>query len=70
MAKTAFAMLFYTAAFTFIYAAFAGMPDAWESLNHGWPETPRDITCALLILNGCAAKLMGHVCLLSTARAR
>lgn len=68
--RAALAAFFYVAAFTFIWAAFAGMPDAWEGLNTGWPENPREMLCALLILNGCAAKLFGHVLLLSTARAR
>lgn len=68
--KATLALFFYAAAFTLIYAAFAGMPDAWESLNTGWPETPREMTCALLIANAMAAKLLGHVLLLSTTRAR
>jgi hypothetical protein len=70
MIKPALAALFYAAAFTFIYAAFAGMPDAWDALGAGWPQSTEEIVCALLILNGCAAKLMGHVMLLSTARAK
>lgn len=68
--KLTFAAIFYSAAFVFIYAAFAGMPDAWEALNSGWPNGPREITCALLIVNAMVMKLAGHVCLLSTTRAR
>lgn len=70
MTRFAFAMFFYFACFVFLYAAFAGMPDAWEALNHGWPEGPREITCALLIVNAMAMKLVGHVCLLSLTHAR
>lgn len=67
--KLALAAIFYTAAFFFIYAGFA-LPGA-EGLNHHvMPRGDEEILAALLLINGCAAKLMGHVMLFSTTRAR
>jgi hypothetical protein len=67
--KTALAFLFYAAAITFIYCGFA-VPGA-DGLNHHLsPQSDPELFAALLITAGCASKLMGHVMLFSTARAR
>jgi hypothetical protein len=67
--RIALAALFYVAAFVFLYAGFA-VPGS-EGLNHHvQPQTDAEWLAALLIVNGCAAKLLGHVLLLSTTRAR
>lgn len=61
------AMLFYASAIIFLYCGFA-LPGA-EGLNHHiQPRGSEEILAALMILNGCAMKLAGHVMLFSTAR--
>lgn len=61
------AVFFYVAALALIYCGFA-VP-ASEGLNHHvMPQTDAEMLAALLIINGCAAKLMGHVMLFSTLK--
>lgn len=67
--RGALAFFFYAAALTLIYAGFA-VPGADGLNHHVRPANDAEWLAALLILNGCAAKLMGHVMLFSTARAR
>jgi hypothetical protein len=67
--KTALAVFFYAAALTLIYCGFA-IPGADGLNHHVQPRGDAEWLAALLILNGCASKLMGHVMLFSTARAK
>jgi hypothetical protein len=67
--RGALAFLFYAAALILIYAGF-NVPGG-EGLNtHVIPRGDAELLSVLLILNGCASKLMGHVMLFSTVRAR
>ena len=63
--NTAIAAFFYAAAFFFVWAGFSTAPD-----NMKWPTNDLEITGCLLIAVGMGSKLMGHVFLLSSARAR
>lgn len=65
--KLALAILFYAAAFTFIYAGFS-MPGAEGLGHHIQPRGDAELTAAMLIFTGCAAKLFGHVMLFASAR--
>lgn len=67
--KTALAFLFYVSAILLIYCGFA-VPGSDGLNHHVRPATDAEWLAALLILNGCASKLMGHVMLFSTVRAR
>ncbi len=65
--KLALALFFYAAALTLIYSGFA-LPGS-EGLNHHVaPQGDAEWLAALLIINGCAAKLLGHVLLFASAR--
>jgi formate-dependent nitrite reductase membrane component NrfD len=66
--RLTFAAIFYLAAFVFMYAGFS-LP-GYTEISTGWPHTHEGILAALLIINGLAAKLAGHVMLLSSTRAR
>jgi hypothetical protein len=62
--KTTIALFCYGIALFFVYAAFQLAPDM------KWPTTDLEVTAAIFMTTGCIAKLIGHVILLSTARAR
>jgi hypothetical protein len=65
--KIGLTILFYVAALVFLYAG-VNFPGA-EGLNHHvMPRNDAEIMSALLVINGMAAKLMGHVMLFSAAR--
>lgn len=66
MGKTAFifALICYAGAFVFIYAGLQLAPDMT------WPETDSEVLAALMVTAGMGAKLLGHVFLFSTSRAR
>jgi hypothetical protein len=65
--RLALAALFYIAAFVFFYAGFA-IPGA-DGLNHHIrPQSDAEWLAVLLIVNGCAAKFLGHVILFSTSK--
>jgi formate-dependent nitrite reductase membrane component NrfD len=66
--RIALAAVFYLAAFVFLYAGFA-LP-GYEEISTGWPHSHEGIMAALFIINGLAAKLAGHVLLLSATNAR
>jgi hypothetical protein len=65
--KLTFAIIFYAAALLLIYAGFA-VPDSDGLNHHVRPRTDAEWLAALLIINGCAAKLMGHLFLFASAR--
>ena len=52
------ASICYAVALTFIYAGMELAPDM------RWPETDTEVTAAMLLVSGMAAKLLGHIFLL------
>lgn len=69
MTKIVLALVFYAAGLFLIYAGF-NVPGSEGLGEHVRPQGDAEILAALLLINGCAAKLAGHVILLSTTRAR
>jgi hypothetical protein len=68
MARFLTALGCYAACAFFLYAAY--VTPEWETLSHGFPVTDRDYIVAGMVAVAMAAKLLGHLFLLSTSRAR
>ncbi len=66
--KIAIGLFCYLACAFFLYGAF--VTPEWEALSHGFPHTDREIAVALMVTVAMGAKLLGHVFILSSARAR
>jgi hypothetical protein len=67
--RFALALFCYAAALFFVYAGF-NVPGSEGLGHHVRPANDQEMVAALLIVSGMGAKLLGHVFLLSTTRAR
>lgn len=67
--RLAIAFICYAAALFLIYAGFS-VPGSEGLGHHVRPANDQEMVAALLMVSGMGAKLLGHVFLFSTTRAR
>jgi hypothetical protein len=66
--RTALAFICYGFCFLMLWSVY-GTPE-WQALSTGFPVTDREYVTAGIVAAAMAAKLLGHLYLFSTSRAR
>lgn len=66
--RLAIALIHYALAFVLLWSLYGTAE--WNALSVGFPHTDREYATAMLVSMALLAKLMGHIWLFSSARAR